>query len=152
LKALVIVDMQEAYIGEKSKYRFSNKKELIDCINQRIKKAKRGTAVIYIKNKRKGVASDFVDGLNIVSNLIFLKEKGNCFSSEDFTNYINRNNVNEIEVVGIDGDVCVKSTCIDGIKKGLKVTIILSCIGVINEERFLKTQQALTELGIKIIV
>jgi len=151
LKALVIVDMQEAYIGEKSKYRFANKKELIDCINNRIKKAKKGTAIIYVKNAKKGAASDFAEGLAIVSDLIFLKEKSSSFSNEMFTNYLYRNNINEIEVAGIDGDVCVKNTAIDGIKNGLTVTLPLSCIGVINKERFLKTKQTLTELKVRII-
>jgi len=164
LKALVIIDMQEAYIGEKSKYKFAlasakdereqgfaNKKELIDCINLRIEKVKRDMAIIYIKNARKGAVSDLVEGLSIVSDLIFLKEKASCFSSEKFTDWLSRNSVHEIEVAGIDGDVCVKKTCVDAIKNGLAVALPLSCIGVINKGRFLKTQQTLAKLGVRII-
>jgi nicotinamidase-related amidase len=151
LKALVIVDMQEDYIGEKSKCNFANKQDIIDNINQRILNAEHDTVVIYIKNVRKGVSSGFVKGLNVVSELFFTKEKSSCFSSEEFVDYVNRNNIDEIEVVGIDGNYCVKSTSVDGIKKGLQVTIPLSCVGVINKERFLKTKQLLTGFQVKII-
>lgn len=151
MKAFVVVDMQEAYIGEKSKYRFSNKKELIDCINHRINDVKKHTVVIYVKNKKMGKVSDFVKGLNVVSNLVFVKEKGTCFSSKEFTDYLCCKDVNEIEIAGIDGDVCVKNTCIDGVKKGFKITVSLSCIGAINKERFQKTRQILSESGVRII-
>jgi nicotinamidase-related amidase len=151
LKALVIVDMQEDYIGEKSKNNFTNKQDTIDNINQRIANAEQGTAIIYIKNVRKGASSDFVKGLNIVSDLFFTKEKSSSFSSKEFADYVNRNHIDEIDVVGIDGNCCVKTTSVDGIKKGLQITIPSSCIGVINKDRFLKTRQLLTELQVKII-
>jgi nicotinamidase-related amidase len=151
LKALVIVDMQEDYIGEKSKYNFVNKQDTIDNINQRIANSEQSTAIIYMKNARKGVSSDLVKGLNVVSDLIFTKEKSSSFSSEEFYDYVNHNNIDEIEIVGIDGNCCIKATSVDGIKNGLQVTILLSCVGVINKDRFLKTRQALTELQVKII-
>jgi len=151
LKALVIVDMQEAYIGEKSKYRYLNKKELIGCINQRIKKASIDTIIIYIKNARKGVASELVSGLSIVSDLVFVKGKSSCFSNSEFIDCLVHNNVNELEIVGIDGDVCVKHTAIDGVNRGFAVTIPLSCIGVINKERFLRTREIFTKWNIQIV-
>jgi len=152
LKALVVVDMQEDYIGEKSKYKFLNKQEIINNINNRITELKQENAIIiYMKNMRKGYTSDFVKGLYITADLIFIKEKSSSFSSDDFVTYIFSNNINDIEVVGIDGNCCVKTTAIDGIKNDLTVTIPLSCIGAINKERFLKTKQELIKQQVKII-
>lgn len=152
MKALAVVDMQEDYIGEKAKYRFLNRQKLIENINNRIKELEKETRVIiYMKNMRKGFTSNLEKDLYVASDLIFTKEKSSSFSSDDFVEYLSSNNISELEVVGIDGNCCVKSTAIDGIKNNLKVTILLSCVGVINKERFLKTKQDLIKRQVKII-
>jgi len=143
--------MQEDYIGEKSKYKFSNKQDIIENINNIIRTIEKDTAIIYVKNTRKGVSSDLVNSLYIATDLIFTKEKSSSFSSDEFANYITGNKIDEIEVVGVDGNCCVKHTAIDGVKNGLKVTILLSCVGVINEERFLRTKQELIKWQVRMI-
>lgn len=151
LKALVIVDMQEDYIGEKSKYKFSNKQELIQHINHRIREVEKDTTIIYLKNSRKGFSSNLVKNLYIATNLIFIKEKSSGFSSDDFVKYISTSDMIELEIIGIDGNCCVKNTAIDAIKKNLIVTINLSCVGFINQERFLRTKQELKTKQVRIM-
>ena len=151
MKALVIVDMQEDYIGEKSKYKFLNRKELIENINNRIKAVEKDTIVICVKNMGKGMASDLVNSLHITTDLIFTKEKSSCFSSYEFVSFLTDNRIKDIELVGVDGNCCVKHTAIDGIKNDLIVTVPLQCVGVLNKERFLKTRQELMKYQVKMI-
>lgn len=78
LKLLIIVDMQEKYIGKNNKY--DNAEELINNINLRISQYKNN--VIYIKNTALKETSNLIEELNVVTNNIFLKSKASCFSNE----------------------------------------------------------------------
>jgi len=151
MKALVIVDMQEDYIGKNAKYNFSNKKELIEKINIRINEYKeKGNKIIYVKNNRKNNFSNFVTGLNIESNLIFEKISSSCYSSTEFCDCLKSNNISEIEIAGIDGNCCVKSTAIDAVKNNIKATVPIDLVGVINTTRFSKTIEKFKEKNVKI--
>ena len=138
--------MQEDYLSDKSKYQFKDKQQLIENINKKVSEN-----TIYIKNSRKGKVSDLVKGLKVKSNLIFVKEKSSSFNNPDFAKYLEQNQITEIEVAGIEGNCCVKSTAIDARKQGIKVTIDLSCVGVLKEERFEKTKEKLKAAGVYLI-
>lgn len=152
MNALVIVDMQEDYIGKNTKYKFSDKELLIEKINLVINEyKKKDSLIIYVKNIRKGNCSKLVTGLNVESNLVFEKESSSCFTSTEFCNCLKSNNINEIEVVGIDGNCCIKSTAIDAVKNNIKAVVPLNLVGVINLSRFIKTIEKLKQSNVIVL-
>ncbi len=66
--------------------------------------------------------------LKIVNENIFTKTKGNALTCEDFTNFINDNNINEFYITGGDATACVKSTCYNMRKKEYSVCVLTDCI------------------------
>ena len=147
-KAILVVDMQEDYLGVKGKYNLENKELLVSNIKSKIKSY--NGAVIYIKNIGRTNSSDVISELKTKSGVIFHKERSSAFSNHELNKYLLAKKITEIEVVGIDGNDCVKTTSIDGIKNGYLVSIDLSCIGVINKIRFEKTLVKLKEYNVKI--
>ena len=144
MKLLIIVDMQEKYIGKNNKY--DNAKELINNINSRISQYENN--VIYIKNTALEETSNLIEELNIVTNNIFLKSKASCFSNEKLKEYLVEKNIQELEFAGIDGNQCIKSSILDAVKLGYKVNIHLNCIGVKNKENFKRTLEVLEQNNI----
>lgn len=153
MKALVVVDMQEDYIGKISKYKYDDKDLLIQKINEGIEKyEKDGNLIIYVKNNRKNYCSNLVTGLNLKSNLIFEKTNSSCYSSIEFCNCLKDNFVHDIKIVGIDGNCCIKSTAIDATKNKLNVVLQVDLVGVINKIRFIKTLENLKDHLVKVII
>lgn len=58
------------------------------------------------------------------------------------------NNIQELEFAGIDGNQCIKSSILDAVKLGYKVSICLNCIGVKNKEIFKRTLEVLEQNNI----
>ena len=126
--ALIVIDMQADYIGEKSKHNYYPN-ALIGKINDRIAIAVNSTEVIiYVKqvgrHSKKPYVLDFVEGLSIVS---------------------------DFELIGIDGNCCVASSAIDASKLGFSVVLPLIYVGTKNKERFSKTREKLLRANVQII-
>ena len=64
----------------------------------------------------------------MVSNHIFVKTKANTLTSEDFSEYIRENGINEFYITGADATACVKSTCFNMTKAGYTVHVISDCV------------------------
>ncbi len=153
--ALIVIDMQADYIGEKSKNKFYSQ-TLIDKINERITNAtKHGDTVIYIKNagrrNKKIYISDFVEGLTIASDYIVEKDKSNIFSNPTLLEILKEKKIRNIECIGIDGNCCVASSAIEASKLGYSVVFPLTYIGIKSMERFLKKRKQLMKANVQII-
>ena len=59
--------------------------------------------------------------------------------------------ITEIELVGVDGNFCVGMSALDGATKGFSIRLSLSCIGIANARRFLKTQEKLAQANVLIL-
>lgn len=148
MRCLIIVDMQDDYFKDDTKYQ-------IDILHQNINKRineYNSNQIIYIVNKFIYEISNKPKQLNkqlhIKSNNIFLKRSGSCFSSKQLLKYLRNNNFNEIEIIGIDGNYCIKKSVIDGHKKGFKIFLNLDCIGSSNPLLFNKTKLLFDKLDI----
>ena len=130
-KVLVIIDIQNDIT--------KNYKEIIDNLNKSIDWAvKNDIPVVYIRHenlsdgtrtfKPNTRGAELVPDLKIVSNNIFTKYKGNALSSEEFANFINKNEICEFYLTGADAVACVKSTCFNLCKATYKVNVISDCI------------------------
>ena len=130
-KALVIIDIQNDIT--------KNYREIIDNINRAIDWAvKENIHVVYIRheNLSEGTRTfkpgmrgfELVPELNIVSDNIFTKSKGNALTSETFAAFIRESEIDEFYLAGADAVACVKATSYNMRKDGYPVHILSDCI------------------------
>lgn len=148
-KALLVIDIQKSYI---SKY----EADLVQKINARIIEAqKRQYDIVYIKNTkmlRSGAVTDaFADELFLASENVFCKNQADAFSSEELISYLKSKRISEIEMIGVDGNLCLHASAKGAVKCGFFVSVLLSCIGVSNLPRFEKTKEDLERLGVRLL-
>lgn len=130
-KALVIIDIQNDIT--------KNYKEIIGNINSAIDWAvKEGMHVVYIRHENlsdgtrtfkpgtKG--AELAPDMNIVSDNIFTKSKGNALTSEAFADFVRANEITEFYIAGADAVACVKSTVFNLRQEGYRVHVLSDCI------------------------
>ncbi len=130
-KSLVIIDIQNDIT--------KNYKDVIGNINQAIDWAvDHDIHVVYIRHENlsdgtrtfkpgtKG--AELVPDMKIVSRNIFTKSKGNALTSEEFADFIQKNEISEFYIAGADAVACVKSTCYNMCKENFSVHVLSDCI------------------------
>jgi len=153
-KALVIIDIQNDIT--------KNYKEIIDNINRSIDWAVSSDIhVVYIRHynlsagtrtfKPDTRGSELVSDMKIVSKNIFEKSKGNALTSEDFADFIKKNEINEFYITGADAIACVKSTVFNMCKENYKVTVISDCITSYDKKKIDEMLHYYEKNGSKII-
>ena len=146
MKALLVIDIQKSYI---SKY----ETDIVQKINERIIEAqKHQYDIVYIKNTKKlrsgTVTDEFADELFLASDNVFCKDHADAFSSEELISYLKSKSISDIEMVGVDGNLCINASAKGAVKCGFFVSVLLSCVGVSNLPRFEKTKKNLEKLGV----
>ncbi|MCL2717873.1 MAG: cysteine hydrolase [Lachnospiraceae bacterium] len=130
-KALVIIDIQNDIT--------KNYKEIIDNINKAIDQAViNDIHVVYIRHESLSAGtrtfkpntrgSELAPDLKIVSENIFTKYKGSALSSEEFVNFISKNEICDFYIAGADAVACIKSTCYNLCKANYGVDVLSDCI------------------------
>ena len=130
-KALVVIDIQNDITKH---YR-----DIIDNINSAVDWAEeQRMTVIYIKHNNLSAGTrtfkpdtkgaELAPELKVVSNHIFVKTKANALTSEDFSEYIRENGIDEFYIIGADATACVKSTCFNMTKTGYTVHVVSDCV------------------------
>ncbi|MCL1830573.1 MAG: cysteine hydrolase [Oscillospiraceae bacterium] len=130
-KALVVIDIQNDIT--------KHYKEIVAGVNKMINWAVSvGVHVVYIRHENLSAGTrtfktgtkgaELVTELNIVSDNIFTKYKGNALSSDGFRDYIAEHEISSFLLVGADAIACVKSTCYNMRKAGFEVTVISDCV------------------------
>lgn len=130
-KALVVIDLQNDIT--------KNYKEIIGNVNSAIKRAVRnGIHVVYIKHNNLSAGTrtfkpntrgeELVADMQIASDHIFTKCKGNVLTSDEFAAFIAKNEIKEFYIAGADAIACVKSTCYNMAKEGYTVHVLSDCI------------------------
>ena len=130
-KALVIIDIQ----NDTPK----NYVEIIENINQSIDWAVNNDIhVVYTRHenlsdgtrtfKPNTRGSELAVDLKIVSKNVFTKYKSNALSSEEFIDFINKNEICDFYIAGADAVACVKSTCYNLCKANYGVYVLSDCI------------------------
>ena len=152
----MIIDMQEDYIGEKrNKKKFPyDVKTLIDNVNHKINSYSK-EYIVYIKNQflweSKKSEKLLSKEMNVVSNQIFTKRNINTFKNIKFANFLKEKNVTELEIIGIDGNYCVKATAIAASKLGYEVFLNENCIGIADTKKYEKSKTEMERMGIKFL-
>ena len=153
-KALVIIDIQNDIT--------KNYKEIIDSINKVIDWAvKNEIHIVYIRhyNLSEGTrtfkpnthGSELVSDMKIVSKNIFEKSKGNALTSEEFVNFIKKNDINEFYITGADAIACVKSTVFNLCKENYNVTVLSDCITSYDKKKIDEMLKYYEKQGSKIV-
>jgi len=130
-KALVIIDIQNDIT--------KNYKDVIGNINTAIDwAANNAMHVVYIRHEnlsdgtrtfKPGThGAELVPDMHIVSSNIFTKSKGNALSSEEFSDFISKNEIRDFYIAGADAVACVKSTCFNMRKENYGVKVLSDCI------------------------
>ena len=125
--ALVIIDIQ----NDTPK----NYKEVIDNINKAIDWAVNNKFhVVYIRHenlsagarifKPNTYGAELASDLKIVSKNILTKYKGSALTSEEFTDFISKNDIREFYIAGGDATICIKSTCFNLRKANYGVRVL----------------------------
>jgi len=152
-KALVIIDIQ----NDTPK----NYKEVIANINKAVDWAVNNKFhVVYIRHenlsagtkifKPNTYGSELASDLKIVSNNIFTKNKGSTLTSDDFTDFISKNNICEFYIAGGDATICIKSTCFNLRKANYGVNVLSDCITSWDKKKIPEMIQYYESKGCKI--
>ncbi len=130
-KALVVIDIQNDIT--------KNYKEIIDNINRAVDWAVlHQIPVVYIRHENLSDGTrtfkpstrgfELVPELKLASDHVFTKSKGNALTSEEFAEFIRKNEICEFYLTGADAVACVKSTCYNLCKAGYDVSVLSDCI------------------------
>ncbi len=153
-KALVVIDIQKDIT--------KNYKDIIDNINEAIDWAVNNDIyVIYIRHENLSAGtrtfkpntrgSELASDLKIVSKNVFTKYKGNALTSEEFTDFINKNEICEFYIAGADAVACVKSTCYNLCKANYGVNVLSDCITSYDKRKIDEMLRYYESKGSKII-
>jgi len=153
-KALVVIDIQNDIT--------KNYKDIIDNINRAIDWAvQQHIHVVYIRHenlsagtrtfKPDTVGFAFAPDLKIVSENIFTKDKGNALTSEEFAEFIRKNEIDEFYLAGADAVACVKSTCYNMRKANYGVHVLSDCITSYDKRKINEMLRYYENTGSRII-
>ncbi len=153
-KALVVIDIQNDIT--------KNYKEIIDNVNRAKDWAvENDIHVVYIRHynvsdgtrtfKPNTRGSELVPDMKLVSSNIFEKSKGNALTSQEFSDFIKRNEISEFYIAGADAIACVKSTVFNMCKENYKVTVVSDCITSYDKRKIDEMLNYYEKNGSKII-
>lgn len=153
-KALIVIDIQNDIT--------KNYKEIISNINTAIDWAVSNKHhVVYIKHynlssgtrtfKPDTYGSELVSDLKIFSENVFTKSKGNILTSDEFTDFIQKHEINEFYITGADAIACVKSTCFNLRKANYAVNVLSDCITSYDKRKIDEMLTYYESKGCKII-
>ncbi|QIK59299.1 cysteine hydrolase [Dysgonomonas sp. HDW5A] len=154
-KALVIIDIQNDIT--------KNYKDIIENINQSIDWAVNNDIhVVYIRHENLSAGTrtfksntrgaELAPDLKIASNNIFTKYKGNALSSEEFADFINKNEICDFYIAGADAVACVKSTCYNLCKANYSVNVLSDCITSYDKKKIDEMLHYYESKGCKIFI
>ncbi|MEA5004239.1 MAG: isochorismatase family cysteine hydrolase [Christensenella sp.] len=152
--ALVVIDIQNDIT--------KNYKEIIDKINTSIDWAvKNDIHVVYIRHENLSTGTrtfktdthgaELVSDMKIASKNIFTKYKGNALTSEEFADFIGKNEICDFYIAGADAVACVKSTCYNLRKADYGVNVLSDCITSYDKRKIDEMLRYYESKGSKII-
>ena len=86
-----------------------------------------------------------------LSDRVCDKRVGNAFSNSQLLQTLKDEQVDEVEIIGIDGNHCVKETAFGALKNGFKATVNEHAVASMNKREFESTKQQLCDAGVAVI-
>ena len=167
--ALIVIDMQNDYLFEKRKKRFSyDTDKLTADVNELIHSyADEGHDVIYIRHLIQNLptnrllfgysiagseGAELYDGLDVVSSLCFDKYFGDALTNKELLALVKKNGYDELHLCGLDECGCVTSTAMGAVKRGFKVSVLRKGTAtVFKESKVRKAHERLEKAGVRTI-
>ena len=167
--ALIVIDMQNDYLYEKRKKRFSyNTDKLTADVNELIHQYdNNGHDVIYIRHLIQNLptnrllfgyslagteGAELYDGLDVVSSLCFDKYFGDALTNKKLLALVKKKGYDELHLCGLDECGCVTSTALGAVKRGLKVSVLKKGTAtVMGEAKVRKAHERLEKAGVRSI-
>lgn len=172
-KALLVIDIQEDYTGTTAKppFPYKDSERVITVVNKTIEEAsKKNIITIYIRQEFdgffgkmlsrvvghgtaiKGKPGTEVDKrIKIVSNHCFSKPMPDAFSNSKFEDFLVKQQINELYLVGLDAAGCVYFTAKGALKRGYKVSIIKDGIALLAQNKWDNLLKKFKQDGITLI-
>ena len=165
-KAFIVIDLQKDYLWDKRKPMFTyDTDKLVGNVNRAIASYKEeGYDIIYIKHILPKVmwgvgfsirgteGAQIYEGLDIVSDLCFEKNRSDTYTSKSFREHMKRTGYSEVVLSGLDECGCVGATAKGAVRTGIKVKMLEECIGSrFPEKKVQNMRQQLTALGVEYI-
>ena len=153
-KALVIIDIQNDIT--------KNYRDVIGNINKAIDWATGNSIhVVYIRHENLSAGTrtfkpgthgaELVPDMKIVSQNVFTKCKGNALTSEEFADFIRKNEVCDFTIAGADAIACVKSTCYNLRQANYGVSVLSDCVTSYDKRKIDEMLRYYESKGCKII-
>ncbi len=167
--ALIVIDMQNDYLYEKRKPRFTyDTDKLVGDVNALIHEYRdKGCEVIYIRHIIQNLptnrllfgysiagteGAELYSGLDIVSEHIFDKLVGDALSNRQLRELIQQKGIDTLHLCGLDECGCVTSTALGAAKRGIKAEILRKgTVSVFHEKKIAKAHEKLQKAGVKFI-
>jgi len=163
-KALLVIDLQNDYLGEKRKKQFTyDTNNLIKSVNALIETYHLNDCdIIYIEHNIQNIWTNRIlfghsiagtegaklyGGLKIISNYHFTKLFPDAFSSKEFKNFIKEKGYESVAICGLDENGCVSATAKGAIKNGLSVEMLTE--GIVTRFPVTKVEKLRKELKTK---
>ncbi|MGV8981159.1 isochorismatase family cysteine hydrolase [Clostridium sp.] len=167
-KALLVIDIQEDATGKTARkpLPYKNSEELINNVNLVIRNCKeKNFVVVYVKHEIqnnilnrilvgkfiKDTAGSEIDSkVNISSNYVYSKNKGDAFSNPEFADFLKQSSIDEIFIVGLDASDCVLKTSIGAKNRGYRVVVFKDAITTMNMNKMPKLLNKYLDKGIEL--
>lgn len=144
-QALLVIDIQEGTTGSYSDedYYKLKSEDLISTINQIAdSSARHNIPVIYIKNEITNFLINILNDtyapgspgskldtrLNLVSDIILNKDKGDAFSNPALDSLLIKNEINKLVITGLDLAHCVNSTILAAKNRNYDISLISDAV------------------------
>ena len=164
--ALFVMDAQEDYIGEqrnKEKFDYDDD-HLIRNINERISYYEEHKMPVlyivtaypnnfffkkFIKYGITGSKGSKIDKrIKIVSENYFEKQSKDAFDNKNLIKFIKENNIQKVELAGVDASFCIAKTAESARKYNLKVNILNECVATVYPDKITKISKKLIQNGV----
>ena len=153
-EALVVIDIQNDIT--------KNYKDIIGNINKAVDWAVNNNIhVIYVRHENLSAGSkvlkpdtfgsELATDLEVVSENVFTKYKSSILTSEEFSDFISKNEIGEFYLAGADAAICVKSSCFNLRKADFEVNVLSDCITSWSKKKIPEMLQYYESKGSKII-
>lgn len=167
--ALIVIDMQNDYLYEKRKPKFSyDTKNLTAAVNRLVRKYHdAGNEVIYIRHIIQNLptnrllfgfsiagteGAELYGGLDIVSEHIFDKLVGDALSNKNLRALLAEQGIDTLHLCGLDECGCVTATALGAAKRGIRAEILREATATVQpDSKVTKAHEKLEKAGVKFV-
>jgi len=167
--ALLVIDMQNDYLYEKRKPKFSyDTPALVASVNKLIHKYHDdGCDVIYIRHIIQNLptnrllfgfsiagteGAELYSGLDIVSDFCFDKLFGDALTNKELLAMVQKKGYDALHICGLDECGCVASTALEASRRGFRAKIIRNgTTSVFPDKKIEKVHKKLEKAGVTFI-